>query len=617
MLGNPKENLKARYERNGWPAQTRPDIKPVAAWSIPMLASITRPRAHVISPDGSRIAFYWDISDSSDLYVISSTGGWPQRLTFDREPVAYWADAAPQWSPDSNWIAYTNGGHVWVITAEGGKPQKVTTFSTGGGSPRWMPDSNGLLVTIGIEDCDRLVLTDRQGNFPRLLTKGPGHDHSPSVSPNGTQVAYVHQPLDDFNRSDIMWVDVNSAKSQAITGTPKMHDAKPQWSPDGRSIAFISERPGFNELFLFDRDTGQERQLTHVYRDIVEYAWSPDSQQLLCTLNNKGAFDLILVSANSGEVTPFRIGYGVHAAPHWMPDGKSVTFEYEDAHNPPDIFRVAIEDKLVSQLTFSKPPVLSAIKQVMPERINYRSFDGMEIPAFLYRPENPNGAAIVYPHGGPTSQYVLEWDGWAQYFVAKGYTWLAPNFRGSTGYGIEFERSNHGVWGVDDTKDCLAAADYLAGLKWIDAQRIGIFGASYGSYMATCALAYDEQHRFALGVAKYGDCNILSSWAQSDLNGREDLERMMQHPSLSRAAYKAGSPIWQAANIEKPLFIAHGLLDDRVHPLQAEELVEGLKRHDKVFEYITYADEGHGFLRRSTRIDFYSRLERFFDWYLL
>ena len=91
----------------------------------------------------------------------------------------------------------------------------------------------------------------------------------------------------------------------------------------------------------------------------------------------------------------------------------------------------------------------------------------------------------------------------------------------------------------------------------------------------------------------------------------------MQHPSLNRVAYKAGSPIWKAESITKPLFIAHGLLDDRVHPLQAEELVEGLKRHDKVFEYITYADEGHGFLRRKTKIDFYSRLERFFDWYLL
>src|SRR5688572_7649841 len=133
MPGDPKENLIAKYERNGWTAQVRPDIKPVAGWSLALVASISRPRAHVISPNGSQIAFYWDISDSSDLYVMSSSGGWASRLTFDREPVAYWSDAAPQWSPDGKWLAYTNGGHVWVIAAQGGKPQKVTTFSSGGG----------------------------------------------------------------------------------------------------------------------------------------------------------------------------------------------------------------------------------------------------------------------------------------------------------------------------------------------------------------------------------------------------------------------------------------------------------------------------------------------------
>ena len=95
--------------------------------------------------------------------------------------------------------------------------------------------------------------------------------------------------------------------------------------------------------------------------------------------------------------------------------------------------------------------------------------------------------AVVYPHGGPTDGYGDEWDGHAQYFVDKGYAWFALNYRGSTGYGRDFERANHGVWGVDDTKDCLAAADYLRTLDWVDGDRLGIFGASYGSYMALLA----------------------------------------------------------------------------------------------------------------------------------
>ena len=185
---------------------------------------------------------------------------------------------------------------------------------------------------------------------------------------------------------------------------------------------------------------------------------------------------------------------------------------------------------------------------------------------------------MVQPHGGPTSLTGDEWDGVAQYFVDKGYAWFAINFRGSTTYGREFERANHGVWGVADTHDCLAAHDHLSSLGWIDPTRIAIFGASYGSYMATHSVIDDTQHRFACAVAKYGDCDILTSWAQSDLVGRLDLERMMGHPRDHRAEYRAGSPIHRVDHLAVPMFIAHGELDDRVHLAQAIELVEALRR---------------------------------------
>ena len=143
--------------------------------------------------------------------------------------------------------------------------------------------------------------------------------------------------------------------------------------------------------------------------------------------------------------------------------------------------------------------------------------------------------AVVYPHGGPTSCYGDEWDGHAQYFVDKGYAWLAINFRGSTGYGREFERLNHGDWGVGDTKDCLAAADYLRTLDWVDGERLGIFGASYGSYMALLAVTDDPEHRFRCAVPKYGDCDILTSWAQGDREGVQDMGRMMAPPVAGSA----------------------------------------------------------------------------------
>jgi dipeptidyl aminopeptidase/acylaminoacyl peptidase len=194
---------------------------------------------------------------------------------------------------------------------------------------------------------------------------------------------------------------------------------------------------------------------------------------------------------------------------------------------------------------------------------------------------------------------------------------LTPNFRGSTGYGLAHQRALHGRWGIVDTADMLAAADFLAGLDWVDGQRVGIYGASYGSYLAVLALARDAGHRFRCGVAKFGDCDILASWAQGDRVGREDLERQMGHPTANRAGYQAGSPVYDVANIQAPLLVLHGEKDERVHPKQSAQLVEALKREGKVFEYYLYEGEGHGFLRRDTLLHFYATLERFLDWYLL
>jgi dipeptidyl aminopeptidase/acylaminoacyl peptidase len=255
------------------------------------------------------------------------------------------------------------------------------------------------------------------------------------------------------------------------------------------------------------------------------------------------------------------------------------------------------------------------------EEISFSAHDGLEIPAFLRRPENVSSKdpvpAIVYPHGGPTDANIDDWDGHAQYFVDKGYAWLAVNFRGSTGYGRDYERRNHGVWGVDDTRDCLAAADHLRTLDWVDGARLAIFGASYGSYMALAAVTDDPEHRFRCAVAKYGDCDILTSWAQGDREGVQDLERMMGHPSTAREAYRAGSPYHRLDNIRVPLLIAHGERDARVSPKQSEQLVAELRRLGKTFEYATYPTEAHGLLRAGPQLHFYRRLERFLDWHLM
>jgi len=296
--------------------------------------------------------------------------------------------------------------------------------------------------------------------------------------------------------------------------------------------------PSVALLDAVDVELGKQVPVTR-HRERVETALAGQSAHVLVEDLDHG---LAVVDAGSGAVRDLAAG-GAWSAPHWT-TGDGVVAQYEDHATPPELRLLDAAGPATRTVLAPAPLAVRRAPHVRPDEITFRSRDGMEIPAFLFRPptaapERPT-AAIVYPHGGPTDAYGDHWDGHAQYFLDKGYAWLAVNFRGSTGYGRDFERANHGVWGVEDVWDCLAAADHLRGLDWVDGERLGIFGASYGSYMALLSVTDDPEHRFRCAVAKYGDCDILTSWAQGDREGVQDLERMMGHPSMDD---RAGTPL--------------------------------------------------------------------------
>ncbi|MEW6400900.1 MAG: S9 family peptidase [Chloroflexota bacterium] len=610
--------LIEKYERNGWPSVKRPDLKPPEGWNLSLLTSLERIRSHALSPDGGLISYIKDGESLSDVYLVPSNGGWPARISTDRALAPYWDDEIPEWSPDGRWLAFSIKGHVHIVSREGGLPKKITDFTTAAGGPRWMPDSNGLIVTVERHEADQLLLTDRDGSWPRALTNDTLGDHwEARPSPDCNYVVYTLRRFDDLNRLDIVLLEITTGKSIMLYGKPSTRALSPKWSPDGQWIAFLSQETGCDELYLIQPNGEGLHPLTNAGEDVYQFDWAPDSNRLVVICNRNGAFALSTVETESGQRSELRGGAGLHSNPNWSKDGSFITFEYESPLLPPDLHRIDMETKQVTQLTFSNPLAMQKNKLVTPELVSYRSFDGLEVPAFLYRPAKPNGAAIVYPHGGPKDQYVLGWDELAQYFVAKGYTYLCPNYRGSTGYGREFERANYDNWGVGDTQDCLHGAKYLQTIKEVKRDHIGIMGGSYGGYMTVCSLARDPEYLFACGVMKYGDSNLVSSWAECEKRLRIYTEIFLGHPADKLDVYLKGSPIAEAKNVQKPMLILHGLLDTIVPPEASEEWVEALKRYDKVFEYKTYDDEPHGFLRRENQLDAYERMEKFLDWYLL
>lgn len=609
-MPDPLDIWVGRDERAGIPVPARPDTDPPPHWRLEAVAATERPRDHDLSPDGTHAVLIID-SDTSDLWVLEISTCGLRRLTTGRGLAPFWEDTPPAWSPDGTLIAYTDQGATWIVASHGGPPRRLADV----GSPTWI-DAGHLVVTFEHERSTGLAALALDDPFPATLVRADGDCGEASVSADGEHVAFTFSPHDDRNRSEIRVVDVKTHNVRALTGCASIHDRGPSWSPDGSTIAFVSERTGRHEVHAVGFDGDEAHQITSDAADFADLRFV-DARHLIATRTRAGVSDLVRVDLD-GAVTLLAAG-GTWGNPRPLPDG-SVLATHEACDTPPQLCVVAT-DGAIRPLLAPAPLAVSVAPHSRPEVVTYCSFDNMEIPGFLFRPEGATAhnpvAAIVYPHGGPTSCYGDEWDGPAQYFVDKGYAWFAINFRGSTGYGRDFERANHGVWGVADTLDCLCAHDYLSSLDWVDSERVAIFGGSYGSYLALLSATDDPQHRFAAAVCKYGDCDILTSWARGDRDGRQDLERMMGHPTRAREAYRAGSPVHRLAGVEVPLLIAHGERDDRVHPAQSEELVAELRRLGKTFEYVTYPTESHGFLRSGPQIHFNKRLERFFDWYLL
>ncbi len=619
------KKTNARYIRRGWPAPSRPDVKPPKGWDLDMLAGIERIYNSSLSPDGNRIAFIWHRDKFCNIYVISSDGGWPRQVTFNRRATQFWWDEIPRWSPDGSKLAFCIEGHVYWAPMDGALPEKISGFTTRASNPRWLNDGKRLVVSVEMDEKEQLIITDIDGSWPQLLAAGEGNNRDANPSPDGKWVAYTHWPLDDLNRLEIRVAETATGKNRTLTSTPGRKDWSPRWFLDNQKLAYLSNRSGFAEIWVMDFPSGKERQLSHAGCDLAEIAWSPDGRWLACSANRQGALDLVLVNSADGSVIDLRQSKGIHSQLEWMPDGQELVFDYASAIQPPEFYRVRIDpekpqkidEKNIKCISNFAPLALMDLRMITPEVVEFKSPDGLLVHGMLYQPAHPNHAGIVHVHGGPRGQATYDWDIFQQYLIAKGYTVLDVNYRGSTGYGYDFEMLNQENWGIGDTQDCLVAADFLAGLKTVDDHRLAIMGGSYGGYMTFCAMSMDARHRFACGVALYGDGDIFNSWARCERDTRLYTEMMLDHPTARRNVYEAGSCIRFAKDIQKPLLIVHGLDDLVVPTSSSEEMVEELKRLNKVFEYKTYAGESHGFLKRKTKLDFYSRVETFLDWYLL
>jgi len=303
-------------------------------------------------------------------------------------------------------------------------------------------------------------------------------------------------------------------------------------------------------------------------------------------------------------------------------DETRIIFTVASDTSPSDIFTAPLNTGAATRLTHALNPEIEENQLVEASVARYPSFDGLAIPGILYRPRGSSAQnrapALVLVHGGPGGQSRRGYSAMIQHLVNHGYAVFAANNRGSSGYGKTFYNMDNRRHGEVDLQDIVYARRYLETLDWVDGERIGIMGGSYGGYMVAAALAF-EPDAFDVGVNIFGVTNwvrTLSSippWWESF---REALYDEMGDPATDQERHRRISPLFHAQNIRKPLLVVQGANDPRVLQVESDELVAAVRANNVPVEYVLFPDEGHGFLRKENRITAQEAYLRFLDQYL-
>lgn len=600
-------------------AKTADESKPL---SVDKIVGLPSPEDFDLSRDGKHLAFTLDLGPHRQIFSLEVMAGWPRRLTAELKEFK-----SPRWSPDGQRFAYVLDKGIWVMDGDGSNAKRLTEHGAGNSQPRWAPDGMRIVFYSRRRGWSHIWMMNSTGGETVQLTRS-SHDNSDlEWSPDGRHIAYASIRTDDLLNRDLFVVSTDDAKETRLTESNGSLKGSPAWSPDGRSIAFVSDADAWFHIYLLDVASRKIEQLTagsfeDAGRGFVTEGgpfWSPDGKSIAFTRNREGKYDVFVYEFATNQSKRVSKRDGVYSLVGWLPDSKALVVTFSSPVESIEAYLFSVEDGSEKQITQFSPGGFHKVDLTVPERVQYKARDGLDINGYLYKPRNMQSGkhypALIYPHGGPTTQFSYGWQPTLQLLSQEGYAILAPDFRGSYGYGKKFRMANFNEWGNKDTFDVVDGAEFLKKQGFVDPNKIGIFGGSYGGYMVLCALARAPEV-FKVGVDLYGDSEIAESYRHGDRPGRLDLKRQMGTPEQNPDAYKRGSPVYFAENIQAPLLIIHGKDDMRVVPLMSEKLIEALKIEGKFFESKFYDSEAHGIRKPENRKDMLERILSFLKKYL-
>lgn len=585
-----------------------------------------------LSPDGRQFA----IVRSGQIELVSSEGGWPTVLTSTEG-----GKQGPKWSPDGGSLAFVSEGALWRVSVTGGQPVRLTEGRKGGGDPRtaadrdpqWSPDGKWILFETGRRGNSDLGIVSKDGLTTSLLTSSPADEGSAVWSPDGTRIAYVERSPEHFS-GRLLVAEFDSAAGRFKSDPKAVYSAKedrgggwsirrPEWTPDSKALAVVLQESGWDKVYLLSADGGAPQAITNGESEDESPVFSPDGKQIafVSNRNNPEERRIWIADADGGHPRALaRVGAGIDGDPIWSPDGKRIFFLHSSSFEPSSLAVASTQEDSARELIHTQPVNFSNTGLTPPEVVRYKSKDGLEIAAILYKPLNYSSSktypAILWIHGGPEGQDNLGWDPWALYLAQHGYIVLNPNYRGGNGYGEKFRNLNVEDSGGGEVDDVALGAEYLVSKGLADKARIGIGGGSHGGTM----VAYEVTKRPELWHAAIELYGVVDRASFIERTNRPSAIRwtakMGGTPEEKPEVYRKANILADVPKITAPLLIQHGEDDPQVPPYESVQFTEALKKANKPYLYFTYPKELHGFSQREHRLDAWRKQLAFLNEYL-
>jgi dipeptidyl aminopeptidase/acylaminoacyl peptidase len=566
-----------------------------------------------LSPDGTRVAFTDNASGHFDLVVQPVDGGPPRRLTAYTEnavssPYSY--SAAMTWTPDGTGLVFgadsqgDEAFQMWYVAADGTGLRPLTAapeaqHTLAGVAP------DGRLVAFGGNDRepsaqDILVRDLASGETRRVFDTG-GMVFPISWSPDGTRLAAFDLRGNSDHVLYVVPVDGGGQPERVLPLDDREAVCVPgPWLPDGSGFLVLTDTGrDFVGLARYDVAARRLDWLETPDWDVEHVALSRDGRTLVWTVNEDGTSRLHARDLTTGEPLPVPdIPAGAAVAMSLSADGNRLALLLATAVRPLNIALVDLDSQRFHWFTDARPVAATATAE--PSLIRYPTHDGRQIPAWLYRPagDGPHGVVLSI-HGGPEAQErtTYNYAGLYQYLVSRGIGVLAPNVRGSTGYGRSYQRLILRDFGGAELLDFEAAATFLRTLDWVDPARIGVFGGSFGGFATLSCLSRLPEY-WACGVSIVGPSNLVTAAKSMPPTWQPHMAEWVGDPYTEAEFLLSRSPITYVDAIRAPLFVIQGANDPRVVKAESDQIVEALRARGVEVRYDVYPDEGHGFRKR-------------------